>query len=266
MKFVNSFRKNKKYLLAYNLFMGILAIIAVAIVTIDLFTNPSTFTSTLFNYIDLSIILIFAIDYFTRLFFAKGKLIFIKSNIIDLISIIPFNTMFQAFRLIRLIKLLKFTRLMKLTKLVRIAALFGKFKNNVDKFIKTNNFQYALFITSFTLLLGSISFSISENKSFADSLWWSFVTITTVGYGDISPSTNIGRITASVLMLVGIGFLGMLTGTITTFFLKKEEEPSTIKNDVLLKIQERLNNFNELSKEDIDDIYEILKSLKKEQD
>lgn len=54
--------------------------------------------------------------------------------------------------------------------------------------------------------------------SFVDAIWWTFVTATTVGYGDISPATGIGRIIASILIkTTGIGFIGMLTGTIATF-------------------------------------------------
>ena len=65
-----------------------------------------------------------------------------------------------------------------------------------------------------------------EGMTFPDALWWAFVTATTVGYGDISPSSGIGRIIAAVLMLVGIGLLGALTSSITSFFLKEKERES----------------------------------------
>lgn len=68
-----------------------------------------------------------------------------------------------------------------------------------------------------------------------DALWWSFVTVTTVGYGDISPVSSFGRVIAGLLMAFGIGFIGMLTGTIATFFIKKTEyqtNDETNKNDL----------------------------------
>ena len=59
--------------------------------------------------------------------------------------------------------------------------------------------------------IGGVTIHYAEGMSFSDGLWWSFVTATTVGYGDISPSTIPGRIIATVLMLVGIGLIGSLT-------------------------------------------------------
>lgn len=72
-----------------------------------------------------------------------------------------------------------------------------------------------------------------EKMSFQDALWWSFVTTTTVGYGDLSPVTGLGRIVAAVLMLVGIGLIDSLTSSITTFFItpaeKEVEKPNSEK-------------------------------------
>lgn len=99
---------------------------------------------------------------------------------------------------------------------------------------------------------------------FKDSLWWSFVTTTTVGYGDISPRTGLGRIIATILMLVGIGFLSMLTGTIATFFLgKKEERIVDYKTETIEAISDKIkNDFNNLSEKDLDDMLKVLKTLK----
>lgn len=193
---------------------------------------------------------------------SENKIEFFKHNLIDLISIIPFNNIFQAARVLRLTRLLRFTRLLKLTKLLRVIALLGRFKKNIDKFVKTNNFHYVVWITCATVFIGALGLSFTENKSFTDSLWWSFVTVTTVGYGAISPTTNIGRIIASILILVGIGFIGMLTGTISTFFINKQNGKSTYKEKVIEDIKCRLDEFEDLSIDDIDDIYNVLKSLK----
>lgn len=172
----------------------------------------------------------------------------------------PFNAAFQGAKILRLSKLLKFTKLFKFLKFFRSFALLLKFRKHIDKFIKTNNFHYVIWITLTTLFIGTLGIHFTEGISYGNALWWSFVTITTVGYGDISPTTPLRRILASFLMLVGIGFLSMLTGTISTFFLQAKS--TSYKNDVIENIKNRLDNFDELNPDDIEYIYKTLKALK----
>ncbi|CDX64447.1 Putative uncharacterized protein [Leuconostoc citreum] len=78
-----------------------------------------------------------------------------------------------------------------------------------------------------------------------DSLWWAIATTTTVGYGDISPHTEVGRFVAIVLMIVGIGLIGSVTSTVTAYFVeeKKDETKSNVENELQeLKNQVKLLN------------------------
>lgn len=243
----------------YEIFIAILSCIACIIILVQLTLELSSNTIYLLKVSDNIIWTIFVLDYIVRLIRSKNKFKFIKNNKIDLISIMPFNAMFQSLRIFRVARVLE---LAKLFELVRFAALIYKFKNKVDKFLKTNNLQYMIVITVATVFLGAYGISITENKTFADSLWWSFVTTTTVGYGDISPTTYTGRIIAAILMLIGIGFVGMLTGTIATYFLNGKKKEQSYKNEVIEAIQKRLDNFDSLSKEDLEDMYKVLLSLK----
>jgi len=78
-----------------------------------------------------------------------------------------------------------------------------------------------LFITGALAVIGSIGFHIFEKKGhFTDALWWAVVTMSTVGYGDISPSTTGGRVVAIGLMVVGIGVIGILTATVASIFVE----------------------------------------------
>ena len=157
---------------------------------------------------------------------------------------------------------MKFTKFFKVLKLLRVIAVFLKFRKHIDKFLKTNNFHYVIFFTITTLLIGTLGIHFAEGISYENAIWWSFVTITTVGYGDISPTTPMGRVLASFLMLVGIGFLSMLTGTISTFFLSKNNSTS-YKNETIKSVKNRLDNFENLSIDDLNDIHKILLALKK---
>ena len=109
-------------------------------------------------------------------------------------------------------------------KLSKSFALIIRAYNRTKKFLKTNGLIYTLIFTITILIISSFFISYLEKMRFIDALWWSFVTALTVGYGDISPQTGLGRLIASILMLVGIGTIGMLTGTIATYFTNVEKE------------------------------------------
>lgn len=73
-------------------------------------------------------------------------------------------------------------------------------------------------------LVGMLGIAYFECLSWADSLWWTIVTITTVGYGDISPASSGGRVIGVLLMLFGIGFLGILTATLASTFIEERRQ------------------------------------------
>lgn len=248
--------KKKDY---YNIFMSILALLVVSMLIVELTVELSSTTTKIFYIVDNSIWVIFCFDYFGRLIKSKSKKKFIKENVIDLISILPLDSAFKTLRIFRVTRLMKLT---KVTKLLKVAILLTKGKNKLDKFLKTNNLNYVIYTTIMTIVFGAIGISIVEDMSFSNAIWWSFVTTTTVGYGDISPSTALGRMIAVVLMLVGIGFIGMLTGTITTFFVKNKQEKSTYRQDVIEDIKHKLDDFDSITKDELKDICIVLQSLK----
>lgn len=156
----------------------------------------------------------------------------------------------------------KLLRIMKVTKLVRLFTYFLRLTKKSKRFLNTNGFKYMLLITCLFVFLGGIAIHYAENMTFGDGIWWAFVTATTVGYGDISPSTAIGRGVATVLMLVGIGLIGSLTSTITSYFFNLQRK--TVKDDVLELIKGKIDDIENLSDQDIDDITTILKALHNE--
>lgn len=228
--------------LIYEIFIIILALIAVIITVLDLSAVILLSEGSFLYWVDLGILAIFTIDYIVRLFFAKEKMNFVKDNIFDLIAIIPYNSLFRIFKTFKFLKILRVKRafrLTRMTRLIRGLGLMGRLKSNLDIFIHTNGFIYAIYITITSLLLGTVGVYFLEFKAqgvaFSECLWWSFATTTTVGYNGISPETLVTRLIAAILMLVGIAFTGMLTGTIATYFLdsKKFREDEEIQKTII---------------------------------
>lgn len=240
----------------YEVFISILAGIAVALSIIDLNTGLSPSLA----FCDNAILVIFVFDYFIRLLCSKNKRDFFKSNIWDLIAIIPFSS---AFRIFRIAKLAKLARLSKITKLSRLFAFSFRLIGKLKVFLNTNGFKYMLLITSFFVIVGGIAIHFAEGMSFSDGIWWAFVTATTVGYGDISPATSLGRFIAMALMLVGIGLIGSLTSTITSYFVNNSSNKKNVADETLENLISRISDIKSLSDEDIDNICKILKTLNK---
>ena len=130
--------------------------------------------SNILKIIDNIIYAIFIMDYVIRFIIAKSKKDFFKSNILDLIAIIPFNSAFRAFRM------LKFTRLLKMTKLFRLASISARLLKKVKRFLNTNGLKYVLCLVIVSVVISALAMTKVEHMSFNDALWWAFVTATTV--------------------------------------------------------------------------------------
>ena len=211
------FTESEKIEWIYDVAAGIMAILAVLIVMLEFSRTLTESQMRIVNIADKIVYIIFVLDYFIRLFTSKNKKRFFKHNIIDLIAILPLSYVTTS----------AFGSVFKLIKVISyVLRLIG----NVKEILFTNGFIYALGSTVIITIMGSIGIYIFEDgisktiTDYGDALWWSFVTVSTVGYGDISPSTGAGRFIACILMITGIGFLSMLTSTISTFFFSVLEK------------------------------------------
>ena len=205
----------------YFISITVLALASIVLMFLEL-GGVISLTEAPFKQVDAAIILIFTVDYIARFCMAKERKKFFKENIFDLIAIIPFNSLFAAFRAFRIFRIAKLTKLSKLMRFIRLTAFLGVIKKKTADILRTNGFLYVLYANVVLVLLSSIIMVFVEKMPFGDALWWSVVTVTTVGYGDFSPSSVVGRVIAVILMLFGIGLIGMLTGAITTYFTSRK--------------------------------------------
>ncbi len=190
--------------------------VLLALIVDTIFTLPSEIASIL-NLVDNGICVIFLFEFVVRFYKADSKLKFMKWGWIDLISSIPNVEFLRVGRTLRLIRLLRILRAFRSTKHI----VNQVFKNKAQgAFATVSILALLLIIFSSISILQFETDSNSNIKTAEDALWWSYVTITTVGYGDKFPVTTGGRIIGGLLMTGGVGLFGTFTAFISSWFLK----------------------------------------------
>ncbi len=189
----------ERFRISYDIAMAMLALVIIASLFYQGRSDLTEDQLYVIRQIDLAIWLIFVADYVIRFILAKNKVLFLRTNIIDLVSIIPLDMSFQALRLARAINVI---RALKIFYLFRVFIYLNRIYKRISAVLTTNNFHHVLWLTVSTIFCGAIAISYIEDMQFGDALWWSFVTTTTVGYGDIAPSSLWGRMVAVFLMIM----------------------------------------------------------------
>lgn len=169
----------------------------------------------------------FTIEYTARIIAVKKPWKYILSfyGIIDLLSTIPLYLSylfagsqvllaFRAFRLLRIFRILKLVKFIGEASQLRAALIASRTKIAV--------FIYVVLILS--VIMGTVMYLIESDEagftSIPRSIYWTIVTLTTVGYGDIAPQTNLGQFIATVIMILGYGIIAVPTGIVTVEFSK----------------------------------------------
>jgi len=212
---------NNNQLSLLNLVVFVLSIYVLLAILVDtVFMLPKE-TSILLTYIDNAICVFFFAEFCIRFYQAKDKIAFIKWGWIDLISSIPAISYLRAGRILRLIRLLRLIRAFRSTQMFVKFVFRNKAKG---AFTSVTILAVLLIIFSSIAILQVEKDPNSNIKSAEDAIWWAYVTITTVGYGDKFPVTTEGRIIAAVLMTAGVGLFGTFTAYISSWFVVVKDE------------------------------------------
>jgi voltage-gated potassium channel len=230
--------KQKQALHPFNIIILVLSSYVVIALLVDAFVELPLELSRLLHEIDYIICFFFFIDFLIRFFTAKSKLEYMRWGWIDLISSIPVFDFFLAGRMFRIIQLLRVIRAFRSINL--IFKYF--FKNKVQgAFTSVGIVAILMIIFSAIGILGVEKDAPGSNiKTAEDALWWSYVTITTVGYGDRYPVTSEGRLIAAALMTVGVGLFGMFTAYVASWFVVKRDESNAQKTEPVTKKEETI--------------------------
>ena len=178
--------------------------------------------------------ILFTLEYILRIYSIKKpfKYIFSFMGIIDLLSIIPTYLLFlyppihvlvdiRAIRLIRVFRVFKLSRYLRGANIMQIAL-----KSSRPKII-----VFLLSVILIVIILGTMMYIVEGQKNgfenIPKSIYWSVVTLTTVGYGDVVPVTTVGKFLASIIMIIGYGIIAVPTGIVSAAIARSSGKVTT---------------------------------------
>jgi voltage-gated potassium channel len=224
--------------------------------------------STLYNFswYDLTIAILILIDFiFFRI--RKEKLNennwqFLRENWAYIVSIIPLTficfNIFQLFGYITIIGLIGILRIYALYKVLRITGRTAR------KYPSKTKLDYATVVLLLVLVIGSFLFFLVEHgvnhevPNYESAIWYSVVSMTTVGYGDIVPVNGIGRLIGVILILTGMGYVSLVTATLAYSFIdffRKESRKAAER------VEKRVISYEEKIDELIDEVGELREKI-----
>lgn len=185
------------------------------------------------NYAEWFMTSLFTIEYILRIVAVQkpAKYIFSFYGIVDFLALIPkylslFFTGTHALVTLRALRMLRVFRVLKLPRYV------GASKRLIVS-LRSSSVGIAVFLLSIfilTIVLGTVMYLIEGPKngftSIPNSMYWAIVTLTTVGYGDISPQTPLGKLIASVIMILGYAIIAVPAGIFTTAMTRADQKAS----------------------------------------
>jgi voltage-gated potassium channel len=217
------FESNTKAGKLFDISLLICILVSIMIVMLDSVNSLHASYGHIFYATEWVFTILFTIEYILRLLSVKKPLKYSFSflGIIDLLAIIPMylSILFigaQSLLVLRALRILRIFRIFKLTHfLSEMSFLTTALKSSAKKIS-----IFMLAVLTLVVILGSLMYLIEDEKtgftSIPESIYWAIVTITTVGYGDITPATTAGKFLASIIMMLGYGIIAVPTGILTT--------------------------------------------------
>lgn len=204
------------------------------------------------RWFEIITVLIFTVEYLLRLWVAplkykqsqRPKIKYISSfyGIVDLAAILPFYVSLFGFGVD--LRVLRAARLLRILKISHYNTALQDLALAI--YDERKSFVSAIYIFTVTLLITSSLIFFAENskqpedfRSIPDAIWWSLITLTTVGYGDVSPITPVGKIIGAITALLGVCTVALLTGIVgNAFSAQLSRKRSEFRSEVIKALQD----------------------------
>ncbi len=219
---------------AFDITLITLIVVSVLIVLLESVKGFRSEYGTALTIAEWVITILFTIELIVRLIAVKRPLRYIFSfyGMVDIVAILPtyLSLIFagtQYLMVVRILRLLRIFRILKLTSYISesrvIMSALSRSRQKITVFLVA--------IITIVTVVGSMMYVVEgEENGFTDiptSIYWAIVTLTTVGYGDLSPKTGLGKFLASLVMIMGYGIIAVPTGIVTAELTRAAKPAST---------------------------------------
>jgi voltage-gated potassium channel len=210
---------------AYHLLMLVLCLFALGVLAIQTAVNLDPQVRIVLEYADYAVCVIFFADFLISWWRAPERMRYLATwGWLDLLSSIPTLSVARWGRIGRVVRIFRVLRGLRATKLITTVILKRRAQH---AFVASALLALLLIVFCSIAMLEFETAPESNIKTAEDAVWWSFATITTVGYGDRYPVTPEGRFIAVVLMCAGVGLFGTLSGFFAAWFLETDSASET---------------------------------------
>jgi voltage-gated potassium channel len=257
-------------ILSILILLELLFLILVTIGFVAGITSNAVYTFGIWDVL-IGVMILFDLVFFRIIKGDQGKRNFLRNNWAYIIAGIPI--FFISFNLLHLFD---FNIIIGLTGIIRLIALLIVLRNTsqqVRRYPQKTKLDYATVVLFLVLIFGSYIFYLAEKgvnptvTSYNSAIWYSIVSMTTTGYGDIVPVTLIGHIIGVVVILTGIGYLSLVTATLAYSFIDLFRKESRKEIDKLGKntdeFKTKFDNYEEKLDKLLDRMDEIEKKIDK---
>ncbi|WP_299440533.1 ion transporter [uncultured Aquimarina sp.] len=216
---------------SFDLIILIMILASIVLVMLESVSYINEKYASLFNILEWVITIVFTFEYFLRIIaLSKPKAyIFSFYGIIDFLSTVPkyLSILFVGTHALVALRALRLLRVFRILKLAR----FVGESNNLVKALKASRAKISVFLFAVlivAIILGTVMYLVEGPEhgfnSIPRSVYWCIVTLTTVGYGDISPETPLGQLIASLVMILGYGIIAVPTGIVSAEYTQQNKD------------------------------------------
>ncbi len=243
----------------FDLAMMLLSLVSVVMILVMAFGNLSEESHRLLIMLDTGICCIFLINFFYGLFKARQKRYYFKKHWIDLVASIP---AIEPLRFARIFQILRVFRLIRMTHSVVKPLLKQRSQTTLALLLAV--MVTIISFSSVLILLVEAGVAEANIKTAEDAIWWTIVTISTVGYGEYYPVSTAGHVIGTIVIISGVSFFGVMSGYIASVLIIPEENEKLENHNQEIKseLQQALERMESNQVKMMDEIANLKRQLK----